>query len=155
MDNQQRRIEERLCWLGGIIDADGMVTATQRKTKSSIHYKPKINVVNTDLRMINETISILDELHIPHYVQSKKDKKNPHYKIKYEILTVGIKRCKMLLPVIIPYLIVKRRRAERLLEFCDLRLSKPYNSKYADEEFRLLDLVRRNCARVHYTNTID
>lgn len=153
MDNQQRRIEERLCWLGGIIDGDGMITAIQYKAKNCLHYKPRINVVNTDLRMIEEVISIFEYLNVPHYVQSKKDKKNPHYKIKYEVQIAGIKRSIIFLPIIIPYLIVKRNRAENLLEFCNLRLSKPHMSKYGDEEYRLINSVRRNCSRVCYSNT--
>ena len=29
-DNQQRRLESRLSWLGGIIDGESMVTTTKR-----------------------------------------------------------------------------------------------------------------------------
>ena len=66
MGNQQRRIGDRLNWLGGIIDGDGMVTITKKhQTKrdkvnnwNSNSWSPRISVVNTNMVMINEVIDI-------------------------------------------------------------------------------------------------
>lgn len=143
MDNQQRRIEERLSWLGGIIDGEGCITACQRRYKNKpVGFIPRIGIVNTDMNLINEVVSILEKVKLPFHVRSQKDKKHPHWKIKFEIYIIGIKRCVKSLPILIPYIISKKEKAVRLLSFCESRLSKPIYSSYTDFEIDLLKKVR-------------
>jgi hypothetical protein len=144
LDNQQRRIEERLHWLGGIIDGEGMVTVIKRSElkKKDASWSPRISVVNTDIRLINEVIAIYEEINIPHYVQSKKDKKNPHWRIKYEILINGLKRCNQAIPTLIDYVVVKKNKMIAMREWIDYRLGLSNRHPYTDKDFVYLNLIR-------------
>lgn len=156
MDNQQRRMEDRLNWLGGIIDGEGMVTLVKKNLRARKQncYQPKMSVVNTDIVIINEVISIFEAMNIPHFVQSKKDKKFPERKLKYEVIVAGIKRCYNTIPKLLPYLIGKREKAIQLFKFCELRLSKSQNSLYGREEETLLNYVRENKIFFHYAQRL-
>src|SRR5438105_4472359 len=111
-DNQQRRLELKLSWLGGIVDGEGMVTTIKRfeKNRNQNGYIPRVSIVNTDLLIIDEVVEICKELSLSYYVQSKKGK--GLWKTKYEVLFNGFTRCKAILEVMIPYLVSKRQRAE-------------------------------------------
>jgi len=141
-DNQQRSLESRLSWLGGIIDGEGMVTAIKRSEsrRNQNGFAPRISIVNTDLRMIDEAVSILEELGLAFHMQEKAGLGT--WKTKYEVLMDGYKRCSKALPVLMPYLVVKRGKAERLLALCESRLSSPRNAAYTTEEIALALSVR-------------
>ena len=141
-DNQQRRLESRLSWLGGIIDGEGMVTTIKRVggKYNQYGYSPRISIVNTDLVIINEVVSICDEISLPYYVQTKKGK--GLWKTKYEVLFNGMRRCKIVLDVITPYLVSKKQRAISLLKFCNNRLNLPRNSSYSESDLKLAQSIR-------------
>ncbi len=140
--NQQRRLELRLSWLGGIIDGEGMITTIRRfeKNRNQSGYIPRVSIVNTDLLIINEVVSICKELTLPHYVQTKKGK--GLWKTKYEVLFNGIRRCKSVLEIVTPYLISKQHKAISLLEFCNNRLNLPRMSSYSEGDIKLAQSVR-------------
>ena len=141
-ENQQRRLELKLAWLGGIIDGEGMVTAIKRteRKRNQYGYIPRVSVVNTDLIIINEVVAICKELSLPHYVQSKEGK--GLWKTKYEVLFNGFTRCKIVLEIIIPYLISKQKRAIALLELCNNRLNLPHMSPYTEDDIQLAKSIR-------------
>ena len=158
LDNQQRRIEERLHWLGGIIDGDGMITVIKRseRKRRDASWCPRISVVNTDLRLINEIIAIYEETNIPHYVQSKKDKKHLHWKIKYEILISGLKRCNQAIPNLVDYLVVKKSKMIAMRDWIDYRLRLPHQHPYTDKDFKYLNLIRETSVPLRdYTQGTD
>ena len=140
--NQQRRFRLRLSWLGGIIDGEGMITAVRRKsrTRKQYGYAPRISIVNTDMAIIDEAISIFEELSLPYYLQTKPGKGT--WKVKYEVIFNGIKKCQPVLKVVIPYLIAKRSKAVMLLKFCDHRLRLAQNSPYSLADIELAESVR-------------
>src|SRR3989338_5086286 len=107
-DNQQRRLSRRLGWLGGVIDGEGMITVVKRSKGNS--YYPRISIANSDITLINEVISIFEELKMPYYLQSKQYDVDGKNRIKYEILVNGLTRCCEVLPVILPFLISKKER---------------------------------------------
>jgi len=146
LDNQQQRKENLLFWLGGIIDGEGMVTIIKRSSSKVKQngWNPRVAIVNTDLIIINQAIELLDYLGIPHYVQSKKNNRHPEWKIKYEIIIQGIKRCYNSLPKLIPYLVGKKHKAENLLKFCDRRLKLPNHHPYETTDLELIKNVREN-----------
>lgn len=141
-DNQQRRLELKLSWLGGIIDGEGMVTTIKRVggKYNQYGYSPRISIVNTDLLIINEVISICEEISLPYYLQIKKGK--GLWKTKYEVLFNGMRRCKIALEVLTPYLVSKKQRAISLLEFCNNRLNLSRNSAYSESDIKLAQSIR-------------
>lgn len=128
--NEQRRLEIRLAWLGGIIDGEGMVTVIRRKKGSRKGFIPRVSIVNTDERIISEVVSILKELRLAHYTQTKAGTK-AGWKTKWEVQFNGHIRCAAALPHLIPYLVSKREKAEALLELCERRLvtREPYGER--------------------------
>lgn len=128
-DNQQATISN-LSWLGGIIDGEGCISfhTVAGKKRKSRPVTPKINITNTDMEMITYIMSILDENDIAYYVENRKGTKRN--KPSKAIIIKGCKRCLKFLPLIIPHLVNKRKRAELLYEFCVLRhneKSRPYS----------------------------
>lgn len=129
MDNQQRSLDARLSWLGGIIDGEGMITAIRRTNGEG--FIPRLSIVNTDLKIIQECVAIFEEMELPHYLQTKAGKGT--WLTKYELLVNGMKRCDRVLPVLIPHLVAKRERAERLLALCRERLDQPSNTPWSEQ----------------------
>jgi hypothetical protein len=121
-DNQQERLCE-LSWLGGIIDGEGCISFKRNtgkcwKKKERPSY-PMISVANTDLIMIEKIIQILEKHEIAYYREDRKGKAKNNDSVA--ICIKGLKRTKRFLDLIIPFLVSKRKRAELLLEFCQLR----------------------------------
>ena len=140
MGNQQRSLDHRLCWLGGIVDGEGMITLIKRVGKRQKGYIPKISVVHTDPTLISEVISVCRDAGLPFYVQKKTGKGT--WKTKYEVLSNGILRCRKVLSVLTEYLVSKREKALLLGEFCENRLSKPKGDEMSDREHQLARLIR-------------
>lgn len=141
MGNPQRSLEDRANWLGGIIDGEGMITAIKQVSRKGTHnYLPRISVVNTDMSIIDEVISIFKEMGLPHYVQTKAGKGT--WKTKIEVIIQGQARCARTLPVLIPLIIAKRKRAVNLLGFCESRLTRGKAAPYSEHEWTLLEAVK-------------
>ena len=130
--NQQRSLESRLSWLGGVIDGEGMITAIKRSTAGRVQngFAPRISITNTDPVMIDEVVSILRETGLAFHLQQKDGIGT--WKRKLEVIIEGFKRCSQALPVLLPYLVSKREKAERLLRLCESRIqsnSAPYTAE--------------------------
>jgi hypothetical protein len=140
-DNQQQSLDLKLSWLGGIIDGEGMVTLIKRDYKTQNGFAPRISIVNTDLKIINEVSEICNCLNLAYYIQKKEGKGT--WKTKYELLFGGIKRCNKFLPYIIPFLIAKKEKAELLKEYCNIRLSLPIRSPIGNREKEIALQIRK------------
>ena len=91
--------------------------------------------------MIEECVRILQENKIPHYIQTKKGKGT--WKTKYEILISGFNRVSNALPVLMPYIRIKRTQAEMLSKLCGIRLVNPRNP-YTEKEHQIVTEIRRH-----------
>jgi hypothetical protein len=130
MDNQQERLESRLCWLGGIIDGEGCLTISsyfKRYNGTEIFAAvPIIQITNTNKRLVETVVNIYSEFAIRHYVSSFSPKAK-NSKTRYDIAIKGIERCNDALKIIKPYIIIKDIQAEILQKFCRYRLTVPRN----------------------------
>ena len=150
LDNQQRSVEERLCWLGGIIDGEGCVTALAGHTKTGHghiykyrRYVPLISIVNTDKVMIEEIIDILKTVDVGHWVNYRESQRNhPSWKPKWEIMINGMKRCAKAAEVLLPYLVSKRERLQAMKNWVNRRLMLTPKAEYTEEDYMLLNLIR-------------
>ena len=148
MGNQVRSIEARLGWLGGIIDGEGTITATSNKRSKRQknpfgQIQPKITMWNTDNNLIEEYMSILDEIGTTYYVFTQKPRANNlGKKVCFRVEIHGLKRMVKVLPTIIPYLIAKKQKGIDLLLFCESRLATPPNTPYSDMEISIVNRVR-------------
>jgi hypothetical protein len=169
LDNQQRSIEERLCWLGGIIDGEGCITAMAGHTKTGHghlykyrRFVPLISIVNTDKTMVDEIVDILTTVEIGHWVSYRESfTKHPTWKAKWEIMISGMKRCQKAAEVLVPYLVSKKSRLLLLKTWVDRRLCLATKAEYTEDDYRLLNLIRasslplRGHTSVTVNNTVE
>ncbi len=148
MGNQVRSMEVRLGWLGGIYDGEGSFSVTsnpasKKQLKPFGQLQPKVTIWNTSQDIINEIISILDDLRLPHFVYTRKPRINTlSKKIGYSVEIHGMKRIAKALPVMIPYLVGKQAKAIAVYKFVSSRLSRPSKSPYSDEEIAFANSSR-------------
>ena len=142
MDNQQKSLEGDLFWIGGIIDGEGMITAMTRNERGRKEhaYIPRISIVNTNQTMIDECSRILKDNNIPIYIQTKEGKGT--WKTKIELIISGFKRVSFALPILMPYIRVKRPQATLLLQLCTVRLLTS-RQPYTPQEHQMVTELRR------------
>lgn len=144
MDNQQAKTNFELGWLVGFLEGEGTFCLRKqvyKKQKATL--RPEVSVCSTDFELSERAAAAMRSLGVGvHLHNVKHDKRG--WKDQLVVGLVGIKRCKKLLDQIVPIMTDsrKKRAAETLLEFCDLRLSKPGRSPYVDEEYRLGERLR-------------
>jgi len=142
MRNQQRSLDCDIGWLAGMIDGDGCIHIHyQTRRGNKLQYQPKTMIANRDICVIDRVRAVLVRLGIGSYTQERKTAKgNPIFNIYIS----GFKRCKKLLPLIIPHLSsYKRERALTVLAFIAYRESLPNcKSPYSDVEHKLYERVK-------------
>lgn len=126
-------------WLVGFVEGEGsFILNKQIFKKQKPTLRPIIHISSTDFELAERVGKILESLNVGYFFQRRKLGAKGH-KDQLVLEVVGVKRCKPLLEIIIPYMTDSRRKeaAENLLAFCNLRLSKPHSSLYGEEEFNL------------------
>jgi len=149
MGNQQERLEIDLAWLTGLIEGEGWISlicykSNQKNGKYTRALKGNIGVVNCDIVIMDKIKSILDNLDIKYRYNFRKaaiGSDGISRKAKVEISVENQASLRKLANTIYPYMIgEKRHRVTKILEFLDIRASKPRSgkaSKYGKEEFIL------------------
>lgn len=142
MDNQQERpTEAELGWLAGILDGEGSLAISINSTHRSIY--PVITVTSVGREIIDKceviAIKMGAEYTVKHEIPHKGRELTPHS--LFRIATA--RRLKYFLPIIQPYLTVKKPHARIILEFCDSRLSLPYGYPYTEKELQLFYEIRK------------
>ncbi len=141
MDNQQATPFE-IGWLLGIIEGEGSLGLYWNQVRKQIY--PVIHIINTDKVLIDEAIRILYRIGAGGHVLSSTENKMPHWKRRYDLHVVGIKRLAKLLPRLLEYWTIptiKRHKANMILEFCLSRLSNPVpeNGRYTNREHEIMN----------------
>lgn len=139
MDNQQERpIAVDLAWLGGLWEADGSFGLNKNiAPKGSIQYEPRAQFVNTDVAIIQAVKEILNRLQIGYYLISR-IQTGLGSRMIHQISIQGMKRTSKFLYYIQPYIRgAKAGKIHYIKSFLDLRLSKPKNQRYTDDEHNL------------------
>ena len=101
---------DQIAYLAGIIDGEGTFYIGKHAIQER-GFNARVLVVNTNEKLMNWLHCTFGGL-----LYSRKSKKNPHWKLKYEwILNKSdiLSFCKLLLP----YLICKKEQAELMIEF--------------------------------------
>jgi hypothetical protein len=165
MDNQQERL---LWWFGGIIDGEGCITINHHRLhknsqRETLLFSPIIAIVNTNKIIIDTCQEVLRQNNIAHFVGYKESPKGKHHwKPKWEIRIIGLKRVSKALSILSPYIIGKREEARLVKRFCDIRLNKerikssygtmvypPYNEESFEIIYEVAKIHNRNPQRLH------
>lgn len=111
-------------WLACAIDTDGYGGIKRHKFKvkgySYIYYLPAIGFSNSHRGIVEHFAKLIDGHVPPAFGPGVKGTK-----MKHSTNTHSTKKIKKILEKIIPYLIVKRERAEFILAYCNHRLATP------------------------------
>lgn len=123
-------------YLAGFIDADGsisirMTTNPRRRKKVQLH--ATIAIYNTNVEVMNWLANKIGGQH------SRMFKKHQRHKDILVLQSRSVIDVAKILRTVLPYLIVKRRQAEIVLEFCENRI---LYSGYTEREFELKDIVQ-------------
>ncbi len=149
MDNQQRSLELRLAWLGGIIDGEGTISFASKFSHSSrqnnYHFRPYVSITNSDMTMVEEIKSILDEIGCGYYIRSagNPSKRKENWKEYTQVYAEGMRRLHRLLPILIPYLVSKRRQAEAVLQYIESRFTGEHKEPVRDDQLQLVLRVKQ------------
>lgn len=104
---------EQISYLAGFIDGEGTIYISTRKTKLGyISYYPRFQAVNTNKEVMEWILKTFGGL----LYTKDRSSYNKKWRVQYEWYTTRA-LIDELLPLILPYLIVKRPQAELMLKF--------------------------------------
>jgi len=150
-ENQQETFATKMGWLGGIVDGEGSISISWKKYhrgKKQGQYSLWVNIVNSDEKIINKVVEILNSINQSHHVRAKK--RQSKRKTVYEVLVLGWRRNLHFLPLIIPYLVGKQDRAilayrlcqSRVEKFETMRQEKKRMSPYTTDEIKIMQRIK-------------
>ena len=125
--------ETEIAYLAGMIDADGTITLLKNSKATTL--KPKLQVSNTDTRIMDWLM-----LKIPEGIVNKR-KKQPRHKIAYLWRLEGL-RILEILKRLQPHLIIKINRCGTLISFVERRLEKKIGDKYLKEDYECYEKIK-------------
>jgi hypothetical protein len=129
-------------YIAGLVDGEGTVSIEKvnRKDRKYGQYKPIVKISNT-CREALDTIA----KYVGGFRYTIKEGRTTHNSKKpiYDIQLVRCKDVEVFLEMILPYLIIKRKHAELVLQFCKSRLAKPNHAPYDNEELAIIDEVKK------------
>jgi len=133
-DNQQQTATDmEIGWLSGMIEGEGSICLQihrRKKRNQVLRVTPRIIITNTDQKLIEGCVRILEKLNIGKWVRHTRPNnvglvKHPSKNITYVHIS-GLRRMQRLLKYITNCLCgEKRERAEILQKFINGRLQKP------------------------------
>ena len=134
-----------LGWLAGIVDGEGHIglyRATPTKTSKAI--RPILQIVNTDIRIIEACRRIIVDI-IGKPINVSVLEKKTHQKDVYRLAVGSQKDLLILLPTISRFLVGKREQADNVVSFCAGRGKRQIRPFAEDESLysRCRELNRR------------
>ena len=141
MNNIGQSAGKNLAWLAGFVEGDGSIGIGKHTQKAGrIIYSPYVRISNTDALLIETCYQILDELDLVYWLHSKKTRNG----IAWDLQIKGFKRCKKLLPLLIPELHGKKKKiAELVLEWILSRELVGNNNTYTQRELEIYEIIKQ------------
>jgi len=130
--------DAELAYIAGIIDGEGHITVIRAKRadmRSGLLYTPAVGVTNQS----EELIRWLDE-RIFWTIRSLRPDQSG-YTWVYRPSVSGHSAA-VLLRVLLPFLVIKRDRAEMVIKFCEMRAASPMGSSLSKEEIDVAEAAR-------------
>jgi hypothetical protein len=119
--------DTELAYLAGIIDGEGTLFIQRRMDNGTWTYWPRMQVANTN----REVIIWLHKVFGGSMYDKPRKKHNPKWKLQYQWYS-RISEMDKFLPLIIPYLIIKKPHAEIMMQFRKTFIQRS-NRKLTDE----------------------
>jgi len=104
-------------YLAGILDGEGCLQIIKDKRRVGFgRLRPYVYIASNTLELLKKIQKMLGSGSI-----YERKKQKPNHKIGYTLVTYRMKDMYMMLKEVFPFMIVKRRHAELILEFLDIR----------------------------------
>ena len=125
--------ETQKAWLAAAIDGEGSITFVTRKMtyrkkdgtcSNYVYHMPYVEICNTVLDFVQHAKNISNI----GYIKISKSK-NARVKTMFRWIVYNYGDISRLLPVIMPYLIIKREKAKRILTYINFRLTRGKTTK--------------------------
>jgi hypothetical protein len=140
MDNHAGKIAV-IAWLAGLTDGDGCIRINKQPNNGNGQMVPEFTISTTCDLTYRHLSFIFNEIGVGcHWTHRKVD--NPNWKDRWVISVCGMKRCKVLLEMLTPYLITKGEEAKLMLKFIDERFSFPMRRGYTPEQLAIADKLK-------------
>lgn len=124
--------QTQLAYLAGILDGEGSIYIQSRIRNNSINYFPRFQVVNTNQDLLNW----IKEIFGGTVYEKPRKHLNPKWKMQYEWFS-NREQLDKILPLLVPFLIIKKKHAEIMLEFRKTFLTREtYKVPKETNEFR-------------------
>ena len=123
-------------YIAGLIDGEGSIGfSQQRKINGYTRYRPRINVYNTDLKLMKKTQNILGGTIV------KSTKAKYYYKTPYRIAVRQDDAILKTLNIILENLTTKHEQAKLIIEFIKSRQTRSLKSVYTSRERMIIKCV--------------
>jgi hypothetical protein len=114
-------------YLAGVVDSDGCITVVSRKRKG--HYiptfEPRIIIANESREWLEEIKAMMPGyVTISAYAGTKVTEGKVYRKNYYHLTVANMQTLKKVLNELLPHLVLKKRQAELMLKYIELRESK-------------------------------
>jgi murein DD-endopeptidase MepM/ murein hydrolase activator NlpD len=127
-------------YIAGFIDGEGYISVVRHKdvrVKKGHTLYPIFRITNSN----KEALEKINEF-IKGDIRTNGNDKNYNHKQVYRIEVIDQKKIRDILNKIIPYLIIRKKQAELLLNFCNKRI-KAKSKNYTDDDFKLVPLFSK------------
>lgn len=129
-------------YIAGIMDGEGFIGLihSYRAKRQCNHFQPKVDMSNTDERLIDWLKTRLSSL--KPFVETKPARDLTNQKPVHHLMLFGPERISIFLEQIIPYMIIKKEMAEILLKYTKSRLGLRKGSPYTIDPEKTYQLLR-------------
>jgi len=113
-----------LAYLAGLIDGEGSITILKASAKNEL-YKPRLDICSIHKPFLEEIAGLLETLGVKSFFLQERTIPPNHSKA-YHLIVAGQRRLLKLLPKLLPYLRLKRKQAELVIEYCLSRIQRSH-----------------------------
>jgi hypothetical protein len=129
-------------YIAGFLDGEGTITigrSMNTRRVKGMQFFPRAFFYNSDRPVLEWIQTTISEIPSALRVRNENKKRNPNGKDVLELKVASMKHIMRLLITIRPYLIIKARQADLVLEFCNTRI---LYSEYTPRDFEIVDALR-------------
>lgn len=141
--------KEDSIYLAGIIDGEGHIGMSKltRKDNGKDWFTPRLNITNTDIRLMDWLSHRFCDKGLNAYIQQQKKPGGDGWKIRYTFQVSGPSSIYSVVSLVEPYLVLKKEQAKLILEFAKSRIGlvkgTPYTVDYLPVYWELRELNRK------------
>jgi len=124
-----------LGWISALIDGEGHIMLMKQPSRTN-SFSASVGITNTSKELLEK---VRDTLGVGSIIYNKYSGEYKAYRDLFRIELFGRRDILALLEQIMPYLIIKRKQATLLIDYCKLRIAK---QPYTEQEYAIYAKIR-------------